>query len=259
MKKTLLALAMFGILAALASGADSAKKILILHDELPQMKVLAKRLEAEGYGVDFVTTKEKLPPLDSYAAVVVFVHGALPREQAQAVIDFTRAGGRTICLHHTISSGKRKTPIWLDFLGMDLPAGDLAKGGYKWQHDVDLVLVNLAPGHFITTNKITYPSKATYKRSDVDEPARERDSVVFPGSEAFINHQFTDGADKTILLGFIARHPALGDKVWMQDRGGWYKQAGKGWVFYFIAGHTAKDLENPIYQQIILNALTWTP
>jgi type 1 glutamine amidotransferase len=45
----------------------------------------------------------------------------------------------------------------------------------------------------------------------------------------------------------------------MQDRGGWYKPAGKGHIFYFIAGHSARDLENPAYQQIILNALNWKP
>jgi hypothetical protein len=247
-------------LPQIALSAESAGKVLILHDELPQMKVLAKRLEAEGYTVDFRTTKEDLPALDDYRAVVVFVHSVFPQDQADAVIRYTRNGGRMIALHHSISSAKkRRTPSWLEFLGMDLPQGDIDKGGYKWQHDVGLRLVNLAPDHYITTNKIPYEGKADYKRSDKDEPATPREYIDFPGTEAFINHTFTDGDAKTVLFGFICRHSALGDKVWMQDRAGWLKKAGKGWAFYFMPGHTVEDLENPIYQQIILNCLTWRP
>jgi len=248
------------LLLGIAHDARGAGKVLILHDELPQMKVLAGRLEREGYGVDFVTTKEKLPELDAFDAIVVFVHGVFPREQADAVIARTRAGARLIALHHTISSAKLKTPVWLEFLGIGLPQ-PLRKpleGGYAWQHDVDLHLVNLSPGHYITTNKIEYPGKTQYKRSDVEEPARERACIIFPESEVFLHHTYTDGKDKTVLFGFTARHEELGDKTWMQDRGGWLKPAGKGWIFYFMPGHTVKDVENPLYQQLILNCLTWT-
>ena len=36
-------------------------------------------------------------------------------------------------------------------------------------------------------------------------------------------------------------------------------KTGKGMVFYFMAGHSAKDFENPTYSQIIVNALTYKP
>ncbi len=253
------------VLATMCSGlsgaAESSRKILILYDEKPQMDILAKRLQAEGYTVDWTSTKEQLGSLDSYFAVVVFVHSQFPAPQADAVIAYTQAGGRMIALHHSISSAKAKTPQWLNFLGVVLPAKKpIEEGGYVWQHDVGMKMVNLAPKHYITTHNIQYPAKAEYKRSDTDEPSREYDCLEFPGTEAFINHTFTDGKEKTVLYGFICQHPKLGDnKVWMQDRAGWLKPAGKGWIFYFMPGHTVKDLENPIYQQIILNCLSWKP
>ncbi|MGH9629157.1 MAG: ThuA domain-containing protein [Bryobacteraceae bacterium] len=43
----------------------------------------------------------------------------------------------------------------------------------------------------------------------------------------------------------------------MQDRAGWVMQAGKGHVFYFQPGHFARDLENPAYSQILMNAIEW--
>jgi len=259
MKRVGLLLGIVVFLSGLAPAASPSAKVLVLHDELPQMKVLAKRLESEGYKVEFVTTKEKLPPLDGYYAVIVFIHKVFPPRQAEAVIRYTQGGGRMIALHHTISSAKRKTPIWLRFLGVTLPQGPLEKGGYKWQHRLDLRLVNLAPGHYITTHNVKYAGRILYKRSDVEETAREREYILFPDSEAFINHKFTDDGQKTVLYGISCRHPALGEKTWMQDRGGWMKKAGKGWIFYFMPGHTVQDLENPAYQQIILNCLTWKP
>jgi hypothetical protein len=247
-------------LAALADGGETARKVLILYDEKPQMDILAKRLQAEGYGVEFVSTKETLPALEPYYAVVVFIHGNFPADKADAVIRYTRAGGRMIALHHTISSGKVKTPEWLKFLGIELKVkGDIEKGGYVWQEGVDLRLVNLAPDHYITTHDVKYTEKAEYKRSDAEESARQRDSVDFPKSEVYINHTFTDGKEKTILFGFICTPPKLGPKTWMQDRAGWLKKADKGWIFYFMPGHTVAELENPIFQQIVVNCLTWNP
>jgi len=44
----------------------------------------------------------------------------------------------------------------------------------------------------------------------------------------------------------------------MQDRAGWVKSAGKGWVVYLQPGHCEADFQHPIYRQIVLNALTWS-
>jgi len=260
MRKILAAIAVTVLLSALGFTGEPARKVLILLDEKPQMDVLAKRLRTEGYGVEFASTKENLPTLDSYYAIVVFIHRVFPGEQADAIIRYTRAGGRMIALHHTISSAKTKTPAWLKFLGIELLVkGDLAKGGYAWQEGVDLRLVNLAPNHYVTRHKIQYRDKTEYKRSDTEETTQTRDSVDFPDSEVYINHRFTDGKEKTILFGFVCRHPKLGDKAWMQDRGGWLKKTGKGWIFYFMPGHTVAELENPVFQQVLMNCLTWQP
>ena len=35
--------------------------------------------------------------------------------------------------------------------------------------------------------------------------------------------------------------------------------AGKGWIFYLMAGHAASDYSNSVYRQIIENCLTWQP
>jgi type 1 glutamine amidotransferase len=260
MKKILAQIGLMMLLPTLCTSGDVTRKVLILYDEKPQMEILAKRLKAESYGVDFVSTKEKLPTLDPYYAVAVFIHSAFPNEQADAIIRYTRAGGRMIALHHTISSAKVKTPEWLKFLGIELKVkGDILKGGYVWQEGVDLRLVNLAPSHYITTQNIKYKEKVEYKRSDVDEPAKQRDCVDFPDSEVYINHTFADAKDRTVLYGFVCRHAKLGEKTWMQDRGGWLKKSDKGWIFYFMPGHTVAELENPIFQQVILNCLTWNP
>ena len=45
----------------------------------------------------------------------------------------------------------------------------------------------------------------------------------------------------------------------MQDRGGWYERTEKGWVFYFMAGHSVKDFENASYAQAVINAFVWQP
>jgi type 1 glutamine amidotransferase len=47
--------------------------------------------------------------------------------------------------------------------------------------------------------------------------------------------------------------------TYTQDRSGWVKPAGKGWVIYLMPGHTQKDFENPAYGRIVLNAIIWKP
>jgi type 1 glutamine amidotransferase len=45
----------------------------------------------------------------------------------------------------------------------------------------------------------------------------------------------------------------------MQERAGWCKPAGKGWLFYFMPGHSVLEFENPAYTRIIANAIVWRP
>jgi type 1 glutamine amidotransferase len=111
----------------------------------------------------------------------------------------------------------------------------------------------LAPGNYITSHNVKYELKERYKRSDTDAPEREYPSFVLRGGEVFLNHEFTDGKEKTVLMGFKWTDEKTG-RTWMQDRAGWLKRAGKGWVIYLQPGHAVSDLESPVYSQIVLNA-----
>ena len=119
-------------------------------------------------------------------------------------------------------------------------------------------LVNLNPGHFITSHNVEYNRRVVYRSSDAPSQPRTFDAIDFKDTEVFLNQQFTDGRTKTVLFGFSCTDPQTG-QTHNQDRGGWYKRANKGWVFYFQPGHTVADFENPVYRQIILNSLIWKP
>jgi type 1 glutamine amidotransferase len=75
-------------------------------------------------------------------------------------------------------------------------------------------------------------------------------------TEVYLNQVFT--GERTILLGVKFREEKSG-KLYMQDRGGWYMKTEKGCVLYFMAGHSAKDFENPAYAQIVVNAVNYKP
>jgi len=60
------------------------------------------------------------------------------------MIGYAQEGGRLIALHHSISSGKRTNEQWFSFLGVDLPKGDVAGGGYIWIEGVTIEVANLA-------------------------------------------------------------------------------------------------------------------
>jgi type 1 glutamine amidotransferase len=75
-------------------------------------------------------------------------------------------------------------------------------------------------------------------------------------TEVYLNHVFTSPKQK--LLGVKVTDPKSG-KVYMQDTAGWYQAAEKGWVFYFMAGHSTHDFDSPAYSQIVVNAFTWKP
>ena len=70
-------------------------------------------------------------------------------------------------------------------------------------------------------------------------------------------NSITDGREKTVLFGFKFEDPDSGE-VHMQDRSGWYKDKGDGWLFYFQPGHeTFPVYYQPVVQQLLHNAVTW--
>ena len=73
-----------------------------------------------------------------------------------------------------------------------------------------------------------------------------------------MNHKFTDGREKTVLMG-LKFLDERNDQMFMQDRAGWLKGHGEGEVIYLMPGHAATDFENDNFAQMIMNSITWAP
>jgi hypothetical protein len=177
--------------------------------------------------------------------VIVYIHRNIAEGPEHAFVEYAKNGGRLILLHHSISSGKRPNKEWFPFLNIELPNKPYAEGGYKYFDPVDFDVVNLAPGHFITTHGVTYPEKLQFEGAEC--PA-------FPvaQTEVYLNHVFS--GPRTTLLGIKFTDKATG-KVYQQPTAGWYRPAGKGTVMYFMVGHNASDFDSPVYAQILANAV----
>jgi hypothetical protein len=63
---------------------------------------------------------------------------------------------------------------------------------------------------------------------------------------------------RTLLLGFRYTDAKSG-RVWRQVHAGWVKAADRGWIVYLLPGHSVKDLEDPTYARIVMNAVIWKP
>jgi len=257
-KFLLVCIALFvAVLTYGVTGPAEQSGVLIIQDERPQMDVLAKFLTEEGKLSVTIVDQQSLPkPLSAYKAVIVFIHRQLDEQTERAIIDYTKDGGRLICLHHSISSRKAENKFYFDFLGIQLNKGSMEDGGYAWKAS-NWMLVNLNTKHYITNHNIEWKKQVTYSSSD--KPAVEKS---YPGidlkddSEVFINHRFTDGREKTVLCGLIYTDKATG-KTYMQDRGAWIKNRGKGTIVYLMPGHCASDYQNENIARMVLNAVNW--
>jgi len=247
-------LALLGLLAVLPS--VSLADVLIVADEFPAMEVVAAKLKAdEQINCKIISQKDLPESLNSYQAVMVYIHKELSEKAEDAFIEYANGGGRLVLLHHSISSGKRKNPHWFPFLGVSLPEGDLAQGGYKWIEGITLNVVQLNPNHYITTNKVSYPIRCPYESAYVKPGGKELPGFALEHSEVYLNHVHKP-EPRTLLLGLNYTEPKSG-KTYMQDTAGWLKPADKGWVVYLMPGHTRHDFEDPAYGQIVVNAVTW--
>jgi hypothetical protein len=257
-------LIMYSFCMISACGSPLQKqKIIIIQDEIPQMKVLAKFLRENGNLKVDIVSQDSLPSsLSHYQAVVVYIHKGLFEATEKAIIDYTMNGGKFICLHHSISSGKAKNKYYFDFLGIQLDDPKNSKnpvepgGGYAWKESVTLILLNLNPEHYITNHQVTWGHKTNYISSDHPSIEKEYPSIMLEDSEVYLNHKFTDGREKTVLCG-IKHFDERNEKLFMQDRGAWIKKAGKGVIIYFQPGHAPSDYEDPNIAQMILNAVKW--
>lgn len=241
------------------------KTVLIVMDEREAMETLAKYLKDKG-GVESTIVDQKSAPDDwsKYGAVVAYIHGALQEPIELKIIDYTKKGGRYVCLHHSISSGKAKNKYYFDFLGVRLPGGEISKdaappgGHYAWRHDQDFAVVNLNPRHYITSHDVAWPEKITYRRSSGPGAEREHPGITLKNAEPYMNVEFSDGKEKTVLLGFKYLDDRNG-ALFMQDTEGWVKPSGKGWIVYLQPGHTVAEFQVPTIAQMVLNAITWRP
>lgn len=232
--------------------------VIIIQDEMPQMDVLASFLREAGAKSVLIADQQTVPrEMSSFEAVIVFIHRDLSEETEKLIIDYTKKGGKLICLHHSISSKKAANEFYFDFLGMQLDSGTMEEGGYKWKAS-GWSLVNLNQQHYVTKFKVDWGDPIDYASSDQPSVTRSYPSIrLEDDSEVFINHKFTDGREKTVLCGIVYRDKESG-RTYMQDRGLWLKRCGKGTIVYFMPGHAASDYENPNVSQIILNAINYT-
>lgn len=236
--------------------ADEQKnKILIVADEWAQMHSLAQYLGKTGkYKIDSVNQENIQLELLEYDHIFMYIHSKLAKNAEVGLIGYVKNGGKLIVLHHGIASSKMNNPDWLEFVGIQLyPPYD---EDYPWKvlHDTTHTMVNLSPSHFITSNRITYTRIIDFTTDYSDSISGEYPAFDLTNTEVFLNQRFTPSKNKKLLYGF-----ATGDGSIMQPTSGWYQRTGKGWLFYFQAGHKLSDFENKNFRQILLNTLEWQP
>lgn len=232
---------------------------------MPQIEVLARFLKEEGNLELTVVDQASVPQnLSSFSSVIGFIHGKLEETTEVSIIEYTRNGGRYVCLHHSISGGKAKNKLYFDFLGIQLDNPEASRnpvepgGGYGWRKGVILTLVNLNPSHYITSHKVNWGERIAYTASDFPSAEEMYPSISLEDSEVYLNQKFTDGREKMVLCGMKFYDDRNGN-WFMQDRGVWIKKQGKGEIIYFLPGDTPSDYKNQNISQMILNAIEWVP
>jgi hypothetical protein len=267
----LLAAVMVVALFAWLGAGPGPRDVLIIQDEMPQIEVLSAFLKEHGNKEVDVVDQDGLPDdLSQYEAVLLFIHKDLAEATEKAVIDYTKKGGRFVCLHHSISSGKAANKYYFDFLDVRLDNPKQSSKavepgvGYGWRHtetngeNVTLTIVNLNSKHYITNHRVDWGEAIPYTVSDYPSEEARFPSISLENSEVYLNHKFTDGREKTVLMGIKYFDDRVG-KVFMQDRAGWIKREGDGEIVYLMPGHAASDYENRNIAQMVLNAIEWQP
>lgn len=241
-------------LASEPARADKRREetpVLIVADEIPAMETLASelaaRVTARSTIVNVKKDKEPLPAeLGGFRAVVVYVHGNLAEPAEKALLAYAEAGGNLVLLHHTISSGKRKNVAWFPALGITLPTGEFADGGYKYFDDVTWDLVALEPRHPILRG-VKFPKT-------VEHGGKKRPALTLEETEIYLNHVLE--GPRTPLLALRWQEPTSG-KLYAQDTAAWIKPHGKGQIAYFMPGHKKTDFAIAPFAQMIANAVTF--
>jgi len=248
-----------GLHFSFSKNQNVSKRLLIVADAPGAMETLAKGLRAKGaYAVQYTGQEKLAENLSSYHAVFMYIHGKMTPRTEKILIQYAQRGGKLIILHHGIASGRVNNPDWLKLTGIYLAPRNHPTRPWKVLGNTTHTIVNLQPNHFITSHQVKYDRTIEYESSDSPSRPGRFPAIDLKNTEVFLNQQFTDGREKTVLFGFHCVDPQSGTE-YRQDRSGWYKPTGKGWVFYYQAGHRAADFEHPAYLQIIRNTLTWQP
>lgn len=248
-----------GLGSIFSSNAPGIPQLLIVADQLAPMEVLADGLRKNGpYNVKYIQQNDLDSDLSQYHAVFMYIHNKMAPQTEKILIDYATGGGRLIILHHGIASARVNNPDWLKLTGIYLAPRNDKERPWKVISNTTHTIVNLHPNHYITSHKVKYERQIEYQPSDHPSIAKKYPAIDLHDTEVFLNQQFTDGREKTILLGFHCTDPKT-NKTYMQDRAGWYKKTKKGWLFYLQPGHKKQDFQNKSYLQIILNTLSWKP
>lgn len=233
-------------------------ELMIVGDEWPPMQALAASLTALGPMTAHAANEQELPEdIADYDVVIMYIHKVMETRAEQALIRYVEQGGRLIVLHHGLASAKIRNPDFLALAGLHIEPADAPMHAWRVAGHVTHTLVNLNPGHYITTNNVEYDRSVSYQPSEGLSRPGTFPALDFFDTEVFLNQQFTDGREKTVLFGAMCDDPVTGSTI-MQDRGGWYKRAGDGLLFYLQPGHTAEEFRKPAYVQIIMNCIKFS-
>ena len=229
MLRRMLKLLTFFVVSLIVGSVSAQSQVLIVADEFPAMRVIANKVKSEAEIESRLVAQTNLPrKLDAFDTVIVYIHGDISEQAESTLINYTEAGGKLLVLHHSISSAKRKNAHWFDFLGVNLPEGDVTNGGYKWIEGVTWQLVNVNPDHFIVTNRVNYPDRIAYTETNSPEGKRMLPGFTLEDSEVYLNHVWT--APHTPLMG-LKYTDAVSGKTYMQSTAGWIKPAAKAGSF----------------------------
>lgn len=238
-----------------------SEEIVILCDTPPesQMSLLEKSF-ADNH---LQTRQMSQADFDTLASlenksIVVYVHKPFIASVEKKLIDFCNDGGRLVVLHHAIASAKMQNRDWLPFCGIKLTKEKSARFPWTVLTNGTFHMVNLQPGHFVTTNKIDYDATVSYISSDQPSEMCSFQAFTLSDTELLMNQMFVDGRQKTVLFGYKFTDSVSGE-IFMADRAGWLVKKNKGLLFYFLAGHCDADFLNKNFCRVILNALFFDP
>lgn len=264
------AVALFWMIGRLPaeSGQDQMrgedKPVLLISDRAGELDVLAAAMTSEGWTTSETTQKELLLSsldldLSKYLTVTVYVHQTFDPILEEALIEYAESGGKLLVLHHSLASAKTANSKWLDFLGVSI-LPDSKKSPWKVTAQTSHQMVNLAPGHYLTTHNVEYPEQVDFSFLGRPDLEGSFPSFTLEDTEVFHNQILSQKDQKVILFGYKTSLAADASGLpRMEPTSGWYKSTGKGWVFYFQAGHTEEDFKHPSFSRVLLNCLSWQP